>query len=117
MGRKCGTCKSEGHDKRSCPKEKEKKKQQLITIPNDERLSFVVFDLETTGKSTKQDRIVQICYKLVEQKQAVPNTLNQALINADVSISAGAQQVHGISNKTMRAKGKNLQEELRKIVD
>lgn len=61
------------------------------------------FDLETTGVSTDNDRIVTACAVLVEGGRVVFE--REWLVAVDVDIPEGATAVHGITTEHARANG------------
>lgn len=67
-------------------------------IPLDKPL--VVFDLETTGLSVNLDRIVEIAYLKISPDGAVLES--DLLLNPEISISAEAAAVHGISDEQVK---------------
>ncbi len=59
------------------------------------KLPLIILDLETTGTSPKDDRIVQICcIKLLENGE---NIVKKTLVNPGVPIPAQATECHGIT--------------------
>ncbi|MFC1499011.1 PolC-type DNA polymerase III [Verrucomicrobiota bacterium] len=60
-------------------------------------ITFVAFDLETTGFSTKTDHIIEI--GAVKFKNGKTLDSKSWLINPNVPIPSNAQRVHGISDK------------------
>lgn len=68
---------------------------------------FTVFDLESTGVDTREDRIVTgyaATVRLVDgRREVVPGA--QVLINPGIPIPAGASAVHGITDEVVQKKG------------
>lgn len=58
---------------------------------------LVFFDLETTGTSTQDDRIVEI--SIVKLFPDMKETVDTIRVNPEMAIPAEATQVHGISDK------------------
>src|SRR4030043_406921 len=64
-------------------------------------LRHIVFDVETTGLSPLYGaRIIEIGAVVIERKMIIREF--HSLINAGVSISKSAQQVHGITTRMLR---------------
>lgn len=61
---------------------------------------LIIFDLETTGVSVTNDRIVQIACIKIENDEITAE--KKTLINPTISISPGATEVHGITNEDVR---------------
>lgn len=68
------------------------------------------FDLETTGVSVEDDRVVSATVALIRPGQ--PTDVRSHLIAVDVDIPAEATAVHGISTEHARANGKPAAEVL-----
>ena len=64
----------------------------------------IVLDTETTGLETSQDhRIIEIgCVELIDRR--ITDNYWHHYINPDRDIDAGAFEVHGISNESLRDK-------------
>lgn len=69
---------------------------QLIALDK----PLVVFDLETTGLSVNLDRIVEIAYLKISPDGSVLK--GDLLLNPEISISAEAAAVHGISDEQVK---------------
>ena len=61
----------------------------------------VVFDLETTGVDTANDRIVQIAYEILDENLKKVTSF-EIKINPGVDIPKGASDVHGITNDMVK---------------
>jgi len=58
------------------------------------------FDLETTGTSTTQDRIVEIA--IIKIEEGKNDTSLHMMINPEASIPEGATVIHGITNEMVK---------------
>lgn len=76
--------------------------------------SLCFFDLETTGLSLTNDRIVQIAIIKIDT-QGIKHELN-LIINPEVHISEENAQIHGITNE-IASKHKNFKENSKLIID
>lgn len=72
----------------------------LHSLPLDRPMA--VFDLETTGKNVKRDRIVEICVLRIELDGS--NQITTHRINPGIPIPAGASKVHGITDADVAGK-------------
>jgi DNA polymerase-3 subunit epsilon len=61
---------------------------------------IVFFDLETTGASIKEDRIVQYCFTKVDHTG--PTQSRKALVNPKIPIKEAATAIHGITDKMVQ---------------
>jgi len=68
---------------------------------------IVFFDLETTGVSTSNDRIVQI--GAIKRMPDGTEEVKNVLINPTIPIPEGATMVHGISNEDVQDSPKFVQ--------
>lgn len=65
---------------------------------------IIFFDLETTGTSTTQDRIVQIAATKVDPQNEAGWEMKKMLINPGMPIPPGATKVHGITDEMVQDK-------------
>lgn len=69
------------------------------------RHRYVVFDVETTGLSSRNgDRVIEIGAVAIEDQNI--NFEFSSLIDVDRDISWRVQQVHGITNETLKGEPK-----------
>lgn len=61
-------------------------------------MGFVTFDLETTGKDVRVDKICEICIYKVDDNNKVIDKYHK-YINPELPVELEAEQVHGLSNK------------------
>ncbi|SDL61215.1 PolC-type DNA polymerase III [Halarsenatibacter silvermanii] len=77
--------------------------EKIVVNPGDSRLnelSFVIFDLETTGLESSQDRIIEIGAVRVEDGEIVESY--SQLINPERVISGKIEDLTGISNADLK---------------
>lgn len=69
--------------------------------PHEEKLTMIVFDLETTGVDVATDRIVQIGYVVTDAKGDIIEEY-QTLVNPEIPIPEKASEVHGITDEMVK---------------
>ena len=93
-------------EKRIISKRFANKKKKTFLLPD----SYIVLDIETTGLSVETDEIIEIGSIKVEEKENVDTF--QAIINTKKIISPEIENLTGISNKMVLAKGRDTNEVL-----
>ena len=78
--------------------------------------SYIAWDLETTGFSPANDRIVEIGAMVVKDGEVI-SEWSWLLNHPGLDIPEAATNVHGITNEEMRSKGKDPDECLRLFMD
>lgn len=82
------------------------------------RRALALFDTETTGIDTEQDRIVTACVAVVDTSETPPFQQTVTwLADPGIDIPAEAAAVHGISTDHARAHGRPLPEVVREVLD
>lgn len=76
---------------------------------------FLVFDTETTGVDVFNDRIVQLFISRTDER-GHPVESWEWFINPGVEISAGAEEIHGLSAEYLREKGREPEAVLREAM-
>lgn len=127
---KYSVCKLDGHTIRTCESPKaeaergRRKKAKVAKAAEKERatvrpeevnsddLVFIIFDLETTGLSVQDDRIVQLAYAVVEDSIVVRR--RSFVIRSRMTSHPSAQRVHGITPERT-ARGVDLAHALREL--
>lgn len=66
-------------------------------------MEYVIFDTETTGLTFGEDDVIQLAYVVLNDDLKIVDARSQ-YNNTDVAISAGAQNVHGISKQFLEDK-------------
>ena len=108
--RVCGLCKRQGHNRRTCPevgknqdKEKDRSsqpnKKQKTTDIDDNKLIFIVFDLETTGFSRDQDYIIEVGGLAVSKDGHVYDQRFDELVKPGKPIPQHITTLTGITNE------------------
>lgn len=78
----------------------------LVTIFPEEKppLRYVILDLETTGLSPKNDRIIEFGAVAIEDGRVMEEF--HSLVDAGVKIPYEARRIHGITNKMLKGQPK-----------
>jgi DNA polymerase-3 subunit epsilon len=66
---------------------------------------MLAFDLETTGISVENDRIVTACTALIDGSGKTPPKVRQWIANPGIDIPEGATKVHGITTEHAQKNG------------